>query len=565
MSEIRLPNVAAALRLVLAAFVLALTTTFGASGALAHADDATSSGGEPGPAATSQRSESGSATPKKGPRSVQGTETKSPRSAVRPPRKAQMSADAEAADTDAPETDTDTDTPAPVEDQPATPDETSALPDETAVRTPTTVPRSPKRVRSHTEAPAATSRTATRRDAVAPAASVPDTPAAGPSSDGAAAPILAPAAPAASASAAATSRTPVPIATFAQLGRQLTGGLSDVGTIVVSVVHSAATAVAQAFGPHRLLGVPYLLATSVANAAAAVGRTLVGGSLHAPTGGRFAVNYGLLDGLGFFNPQKPPPGANDPSITVTAEHPLPIILVNPTALTQGLNWAVGAPVLANAGYKVYTFNYGNNTTNPNFPIQSIGDIRKSALELEAEIDRVLAETGAPQVILIGHSQGGGNLPSYYINNLGGADKVSQLIGISPGHNGSDFNGLVSGVLRTPILRQVFISVFRALAPAIYQQSAGSPFQDEIYGNGDTRPGVLYTTISTIYDEVATPYTNNALDGPNVTNIILQDRYPGQILGHLNVVTAPQTWAVVLEALAANPAANPLGHQDLVAA
>ena len=561
MSAIRLPNVAAALRLVLAAFVLALTTTFGASGALAHADDAPSSGGEPGPAATSQRPESGSATPKKGPRSVHGAETKGPRSAVRPPRKPQMSADAEAADTDAPETDT----PAPVEDRPATPDETSALPDETAASTPTTVPRSPKRVRSHTEAPAATSRTATRRDAAAPPESVPDTRAPGPSSDGAAPPIVAPAAPAASAEAAATSRTPVPITTFAQLGRQLTGGLSDVGTIVVSVVHSAATAVAQAFGPHRLLGVPYLLATSVANAAAAVGRTLVGGSLHAPTGGRFAVNYGLLDALGFFNPQKPPPGADDPSITVTAEHPLPIILVNPTALTQGLNWAVGAPVLANAGYKVYTFNYGNNTTNPNFPIQSIGDIRKSALELEAEIDRVLAETGAPQVILIGHSQGGGNLPSYYINNLDGADKVSQLIGISPGHNGSDFNGLVSGVLRTPILRQVFISVFRALAPAIYQQSAGSPFQDEIYGNGDTRPGVLYTTISTIYDEVATPYTNNALDGPNVTNIILQDRYPGQILGHLNVVTAPQTWAVVLEALAANPAANPLAHQDLVAA
>ena len=55
-----------------------------------------------------------------------------------------------------------------------------------------------------------------------------------------------------------------------------------------------------------------------------------------------------------------------------------MILLNPTALTQGLNWAVGAPVLANAGYKVYTFNYGNVTANPNAPIQSIGDIRKSA-------------------------------------------------------------------------------------------------------------------------------------------------------------------------------------------
>jgi triacylglycerol esterase/lipase EstA (alpha/beta hydrolase family) len=338
-----------------------------------------------------------------------------------------------------------------------------------------------------------------------------------------------------------------------------------VGTITVSVVHAVATAVAHAFGPDSLLGVPYLLATAVANTAAAVGRTLVGATLTEPSAGQFAVNYGLLDGLAFFNPTKPPAGANDPSITVTAEHPLPVILLNPTALTQGLNWAVGAPVLANAGYKVYTFNYGNVTANPNAPIQSIGDIRKSAQELSAEIDRVLAETGAPQVILIGHSQGGGNLPAYYINNMGGADKVSQLIGISPGHHGSDFNGLVSAVLSVPILRQLFIGVSQAIAPAIYQQSAGSPFQQEIYGNGETRPGVLYTTISTVNDEVATPYTNNALVGPNVTNIVLQDRHPGLILGHLNTVTSPHTWAIVLDALAANPAANPLPHQQPVAA
>ena len=158
--------------------------------------------------------------------------------------------------------------------------------------------------------------------------------------------------------------------------------------------------------------------------------------------GPFPVNYGIIDGLTFFNPQKPPPGANDPSITVTAEHPLPIILVNGTIATQGENWGVGAPVLANAGYKVYTFNYGNITEDPNFPIQATDDIRQSGLELAAEVDRVLAETGAPKVILIGHSQGGGILPVYYINNLGGADKVSQLIGIAPSNHGTDVDGLI---------------------------------------------------------------------------------------------------------------------------
>jgi triacylglycerol esterase/lipase EstA (alpha/beta hydrolase family) len=249
---------------------------------------------------------------------------------------------------------------------------------------------------------------------------------------------------------------------------------------------------------------------------------------------------------------------------VTPEHPLPIILINGTTATQGANWSVGAPVLANAGYKVYTFNYGNTTADPSFPIQSIADIRQSGLELAAEVDKVLAETGAPKVILIGHSQGGGILPVYYINELGGAAKVSQLIGISPSNHGTDFNQLIA-LQSFPIFGQLFVGIADAIAPALYQQALGSPFQQEVYGNGDTRPGVLYTTIASVNDEVVTPYTQQALTGPNVTNIVLQDRYPGLVIGHANIITSPQALAVVLDALAGNPAANPLPSQHILAA
>lgn len=336
----------------------------------------------------------------------------------------------------------------------------------------------------------------------------------------------------------------------ATLDKQLIGGVFDVGTIVVSVVHSVASAVAQTVGPDTLFGVPYMLAMSVVNSAAAVGRVLVGGPLYAPPSAPYSVSYGILDMVALLNPARSPAGANDPTIGVTPEHPLPVILLNSTVLTQGVNWAVGAPVLANAGYKVYTFNYGNRTSNPNFPLQSIDDIRVSAQQLSDKIDEVLAETGAPQVILIGHSQGGGILPVYYINNLDGADKVAQVIGIAPGNHGTDFLGLVSGVLSVPILRELYIGLSMWLAPAFYQQSMGSEFMDEVYGDGDTRPGVLYTNILTEYDEVATPYTNHVLDGPNVTNIVLQHRYPGLVHGHLNSVVSPYVWATVLDSLAA---------------
>ena len=62
--------------------------------------------------------------------------------------------------------------------------------------------------------------------------------------------------------------------------------------------------------------------------------------------GPFPVNYGVFNPLAWLNPYAIPPGANDPTITVTPAHPLPIILVNGTTETQAYNWSVGAPVLA---------------------------------------------------------------------------------------------------------------------------------------------------------------------------------------------------------------------------
>ncbi|MDT5129674.1 MAG: hypothetical protein QOH54_5318, partial [Mycobacterium sp.] len=337
--------------------------------------------------------------------------------------------------------------------------------------------------------------------------------------------------------------------------RQVIGLVTDVGTVAMSAVYTVADTVAQAFGPHSFFGVPYALATAVANSAAAVSRTLIGAPDFESTG-PFQVNYGIINGLSFLNPQQPPPGANDDSINVTAQHPLPIILVNGTIATQGENWGVGAPVLANAGYKVYTFNYGNITQNPDFPIQATDDIRQSGLQLAAEVERVLLETGAPKVILIGHSQGGGILPAYYINNLDGADKVSQLIGIAPSNHGTDLDGLI-GLRNLPILGPLAIAIANSFGQALEQQLLGSEFQQEVYGNGDTRPGVLYTTIASTHDEIVTPYTQQALDGPNVTNIVLQDLYPGLPVGHAGVILSPQVWSLVLDALASNPQANPL--------
>lgn len=345
-------------------------------------------------------------------------------------------------------------------------------------------------------------------------------------------------------------------------GRMI-GLASDAALLAVSLLNNVAAAVAATIGPRPFWGVPYRVATAVVQATGTAAKVLSGSPPDAVSTGPFRVDYGLLNIGAFFDPTKPPAGANDPSITVTAARPLPVILVNGTTLTQGINWSVGAPVLANAGYKVFTFNYGNTTSNPNFPVQGMADIRSSAHELADEVDRVLAETGAPKVILIGHSQGGGLLANHYINNLGGDAKVSQLIGIAPS-NGTDVMGL-TGLRFIPVIGPILFGALDLFAKSVAQQTDFSPLQDEVFGNGDTRPGVRYTTLITTHDWVLTPYQQQMLQGPAVTNIVLQQQFPFFPAGHGGIANSSRTWDVILTALAANPEASPLTGPTTVAA
>jgi pimeloyl-ACP methyl ester carboxylesterase len=239
-----------------------------------------------------------------------------------------------------------------------------------------------------------------------------------------------------------------------------------------------------------------------------------------------------------------PAGSNDPTCQLTPSRPRPVVLVNFTA-GAGWEWAAGSPYLRNNGFCVFSFTYGNITPLPNFPIQAVGDIRRSAAELAAFVDQVRAQTGVDKVDLVGWSQGGGMTPHYYLNFLGGAAKVDQFVGIAPGNHGADGSGL----FRMDGLGVVLQPLMLLLLPAFGQQVAGTALAEEVYAQGDTRPGPHYTTIVTKYDEIATPYTNQFLDGPNVTNILLQDGCALDHSEHLSTGFSERTWRFVVNALA----------------
>ncbi|MET8978760.1 alpha/beta fold hydrolase [Streptomyces sp. NPDC004539] len=217
-------------------------------------------------------------------------------------------------------------------------------------------------------------------------------------------------------------------------------------------------------------------------------------------------------------------GWNDYSCKPSAAHPRPIVLVHGTLANSVDNWLGLAPYLQTRGYCVFALDYGQLDGVP--LIYGLGPIDKSAEQLSAYVDKVLAATGAAKVDLVGHSQGG-MMPRYYLKFLGGAAKVNQLVAISPSNRGTTLSGLTNLLPYFPGAREWL----NLNTPALAQQIIGSDFLTKLNAGGDTVPGVRYTVIATKYDEVVTPYQSQFLTGDNVKNILIQDLCPLDLSEH----------------------------------
>ncbi|MER5638965.1 alpha/beta fold hydrolase [Kitasatospora sp. NPDC002227] len=273
---------------------------------------------------------------------------------------------------------------------------------------------------------------------------------------------------------------------------------------------------------------------------------LAGGGQPAGAAAPYPVNYHFATGfvLGFLSPDQAPPGADDRSCRPSAAHPDPVVLVHGTFENRHDNWAGAAPLLADNGYCVYTFNYGGA---PGFPVQGTGHVAASARQLAAFVDQVLAATGAARADLVGHSQGG-MMPRYYLKYLGGAAKVARLVGIAPSNNGTTIDGITELARQLDLLEPAN-AVLDAACPACVEQEQGSPFLTDLNAGGETLPGVDYTVIASRFDEVVTPYTNAFLPaGPHVTDLTVQDQCALDASDHLEIAADPVALTDMLNAL-----------------
>ncbi|WP_372405927.1 esterase/lipase family protein [Streptomyces luteireticuli] len=223
-------------------------------------------------------------------------------------------------------------------------------------------------------------------------------------------------------------------------------------------------------------------------------------------------------------------GWNDWSCKPSAAHPNPVVLLHGTWENRWDNWFVLAPTLVKQGYCVYSLDYGQLPYTPGIGGQ--GPIVKSAGEVSTFVDKVLKSSGAKKVDLVGHSQGGGPLPRYYLNFMNGAAKVDKLVGIAPDNHGSTASGLATlGRMVPGVGKAMSIAV-----PGVEDQMVGSAFLKKLNSKPDTVPGVKYTVISTKYDEIATPWQTQRLSGPNVRNVLVQDLCKLDVSEHVAIGT-----------------------------
>lgn len=265
------------------------------------------------------------------------------------------------------------------------------------------------------------------------------------------------------------------------------------------------------------------------------------GSAQAAEKQDYPVPYDFLASALYGSATQELPGANDWSCTPTSKHPRPVVLVHGTFANRNDNWQTYAPLLANHGYCVFALNYG---ANPDYPgTEQVGGLRPmedGAAQLERFVDRVKRATGVDKVDLIGHSQGT-LMPNYYVRFLGGASSVDHYISLAPLWHGTN--------VAQPA--KAFAAVFgredaTPFCQACGQFPPGSEFMTKMRAGGVAAPGVKYTNIVTVYDELVVPYWSGI--EPGMRNIVLQNVCPQDGSEHGQLASSPNAARIVLNTL-----------------
>ncbi|QWC85129.1 lipase [Nocardioidaceae bacterium] len=220
----------------------------------------------------------------------------------------------------------------------------------------------------------------------------------------------------------------------------------------------------------------------------------------------------------------------------------PVLLVHGTAFTADVN---------------FDWNYeralprrlGRVTCTVDLPGSGMLDVADNAEYVTYAIRRMNRRSDR-LVDVVGYSQGG-MLPRWSLTYWPDTrDRVDDVVGIDPSNHGT----LDSQLICQPLV---------GCPAAFWQQASFSDFITTLNAGRETFPGIDYTVVYTITDEVVTPnlppVASSELRGPadRVTNIAVQQLCPVHVAEHLSMgTTDPVGYAVVADALRFRGPADP---------
>ncbi|MFW0793643.1 alpha/beta fold hydrolase [Gordonia sp. CPCC 205515] len=260
------------------------------------------------------------------------------------------------------------------------------------------------------------------------------------------------------------------------------------------------------------------------------------------TGGLLALVAGLTTALGPTAEAAPYPVVTDPQRAIADNYLKPattsppgsnrfgcrdkqgrdpVILLHGTAMNQAANLAYLSPMLANAGYCVFSLTYGQTSWSGS--VGGLGNKDRSARQVGAFMDRVLAATGAAKVDFVGHSQGGAI--AQLVSQLPGkAARIDTIVGLSAPNRGYSRTSTITD--RLPAARE--------------------PGENDW---GPRHPTITYVNLATTHDQIVSPWQNSLMTpGSNVTNLPVQTVCPKSMIGHVGMAYSPTVGALVRNAL-----------------
>jgi triacylglycerol esterase/lipase EstA (alpha/beta hydrolase family) len=242
-----------------------------------------------------------------------------------------------------------------------------------------------------------------------------------------------------------------------------------------------------------------------------------------------------------------PPSVNNWACQPTEARPHPVVLLHGLGASADANWGYVGPRLAADGYCTFALTYGPIAPGA-FLGGGFGKVAESAQQIAAFIVQVLEATGASEVDLVGHSEGG-FMTLYVPKTQALGASVAHVVALAPP---STARPTASGVLT------IFQSGPLQAAAAAFVRQFGCFACDDLGVTGGgiselndgpiTVPGVDYTIIASRFDVLVTPMETSFVREEGVHNVVVQDQCPFDFVGHGGLAFDPGVYDMITNAL-----------------